>query len=312
MSGNINLSDYEVAKSEIPVNDEVFIKNTEDEDLMAVPLNEVNLYGFEEMEQSEPQPRRTQSGVNIFKIETQPASSIVENDKDPQIKRRIYLQKIFKWDEEKTEFMIDQYKSLSNCVGYYKMFKSKNRLWAHIANKMREKFNVNLTVLQLRTRFACVQKRKQKAKLKEMQNNYDNNSHSTKDPLERRFLKKSNFTKLNQSEVELTPSEGSSSPPMSLIANLVDVDVTSSSVSSPSPSPEPNPNIFKFASDRKSSAGDSTVLQTLMEQINSNFVKYFEMKEKHDKEKLKEKRRYNEEKLKLLRELVRHKNGINQ
>lgn len=280
--------------------------------VMAVPLSDVaTYYNFEEVNEEEIPKEDNVSLLEDAKSFVIPAA---ENNIEEQEAQQNYTNlTVFKWDETKTNFLLNEYANLIGSVGKFQRFRTKKLMWKHIANKMEKKFNVRLNSVQVETRFKVVCNRKKKGVLNTNLNSesgdedmndtihHEGSRSHRKDSKPGRFLKKTDVVlvipgkNLNAPDpFDVAPSP----PPLS--------PLSSSSILSPAPLLSPTRSMSPVfqSSDTRNMSGTEKILHKMLEQTNRNFLKYFTVKERRDEEKLNERRIYHNEKLKILKEMA--------
>lgn len=279
--------------------------------VMAVPLSDVaTYYNFEEVNEEEVPKEDNVSLLQDAKSFVIPAA---ENNVEDQAAHPNYTNlTVFKWDETQTNFLLSEYANLIGSVGKFQRFRTKKLMWKHIANKMEKRFNIRLNSVQVETRFKVVSNRKKKGVLstnlasesgdEDMNDTIQQGSRShRKDSKPGRFLKKTDVVLVIPGKNLNTPDPfdvAPSPPPLS--------PLSSSSILSPDPILSPTRSMSPVfqSSDTRNMSGTEKMLHKMLEQTNRNFLKYFQVKERRDEERLNEKRIYHNEKLKILKEMA--------
>ncbi|XP_055858235.1 uncharacterized protein LOC129920716 [Episyrphus balteatus] len=305
MTSTINLNDFVLEGDEngtlVGKNDYVFIKSTKTRRFLKEPFyNVADFYGFGELNLPTEISQRVRA-----EFSTSPFALLEEEHKTKMVSLDVENPKlnnynnilVFKWDEEQTRFMLQIYNKYITCVGRFKKFRTKKLMWSYLAKQIEGKFKVHLTAKQVETRLKCVKKRRKKGsgvhRKVTVYNDDDELDEQDRDTQEDNDDSKS----LGGERFFETFEEISARPDPDPAAIAVSPLHCLSSSAAEAEDGKPC-----FTALPKSSSKD--IQQKLLNQKNDFFLKYFEMKDHREENKIKEKRRYNEEKLKILDSMV--------
>ncbi|XP_055855096.1 uncharacterized protein LOC129918526 [Episyrphus balteatus] len=294
--------------------DNIFIKNTKSGQVLVVPFAEVaNFYGFEEVSP----PHETEAPKETEPIEANPiedepkiAPQSLNIDKSKGYNCSVLA---FAWNDEQTQFMLEQYEKLINCVGKFKMFKTKKLMWAYIAKLLEKKFHVQLTGKKVETRYKVVLRRKNVDVTPPCKVVYNDStpidesicSDTPSESSANRFQIKSGVFIVKPSAAATSTldcyDEGPSTSRVSTLPQQSEVTIAVQSITSlPAESTSDNDEPL----NEQTKSDEETMVEKMIDLRNQHILNYFVMKERRGEERIQRQRQYNDEKLKILKKLV--------